>query len=201
MEGGSQPAAFCPPPSALIQGGPVPSGTAARRYAQAVFEMADEQGALDRWERDLRILAEAFKDESVANFLASPQIPNAEKRRTVQSLLGAEGQPLTLNLVGLLIERGRFGQLPQVYRVFHDMLLERRGIAVGDLTTAVPLGPEELALVRTRLHELLGKDVELRTTVDPSIIGGIIVRVGDQLIDGSVTSQLLKLRERLAARR
>lgn len=179
----------------------MPSGTAARRYAQAVFEMADEQGTLDRWERDLRILAGAFNDESVANFLASPQIPNQEKRRTVQSLLGAEGQPLTLNLVGLLIERGRFGQLPQIYRVFHDMLLERRGIAVGDLTTAVPLGPEELALVRTRLFELLGKEVELRTTVDPSIIGGIIVRVGDQLIDGSVTSQLLKLRERLAARR
>ena len=78
-------------------------------------------------------------------------------------------------------------------------MLERQGIAVGEVTTAVPLGPEELAIVRQRLGAVVGKDIEIRASVDPEIIGGIVARVGDQLIDGSVIGQLRKLRERLVS--
>ena len=179
----------------------MPSGTAARRYAQAVFEIADEQGTLDRWERDLSILADAFGDPMVAAFFDNPQVPNARKRDTVAQLLGPEGQQLTRNFAGLMIERGRFGAIRQVYNAYHDQVLARQGIAVGDVTTAVPLNDAELAVVRDRLSTIVGKHVEVRATVDPSIIGGIIARVDDQLIDGSVTNQLRKLRERLVARR
>jgi F-type H+-transporting ATPase subunit delta len=179
----------------------VPSGTAARRYAQAVFEIADEQGTLDRWERDLSVLADAFGDPMVAAFFDNPQVPNARKRDIVAQLLGPEGQQLTRNFAGLLIERGRFGAIRQVYNAYHDQVLARQGIAVGDVTTAVPLNDAELAVVRDRLSTIVGKHVEVRATVDPSIIGGIIARVDDQLIDGSVTNQLRKLRERLVARR
>ena len=176
----------------------MPSGMAARRYAQAVFEMAEQGGALDRWERDLSRLADALGDPTVAAFFDSPQIPTGEKRAAVGRLLGEEGQPLALNLAGLLIDRGRFRMMPGLYHAFHSMLLERRGIAVGELTTAVPLSDEELDFVKRHLRIIVGKEVEVRTIVDPDIIGGIIVRVGDQLIDGSVTSQLRKLRDRLA---
>ncbi|MGN6562873.1 MAG: F0F1 ATP synthase subunit delta [Thermomicrobiales bacterium] len=179
----------------------MPSGTAARRYAQAVFELADEQGTLDRWERDLSILADAFGDPMVAAFFDNPQVPNTQKRETVARLLGPDGQQLTKNFAGLLIERGRFGAMRQIYNAFHDQVLARRGIAVGDVTTAVPLNDAELTFVRDRLSAIVGKDVEVRATVDPGIIGGIIARVDDQLIDGSVTNQLRKLRERLVARR
>lgn len=179
----------------------MPSGTAARRYAQAVFEMADQGGALDRWERDLSQLAGALGDPSAAAYFSSPQVPTTEKRTTVGRILGEEGQPLALNLAGLLIDRGRFGMMPGIYDAFHALLLERRGIAVGELTTAVPLGDEELDFVKRHLRIIVGKEVEVRAIVDPDIIGGIIVRVGDQLIDGSVTSQLRKLRDRLAAPR
>jgi F-type H+-transporting ATPase subunit delta len=177
----------------------VPSGAAVRRYAQAVFEMADEQGTLDRWERDLKALAEAFNDPAVAVYFDSPQVPASQKLETANKLLGAGAQPLARNLVGLLIERGRIRLLPQIYTAFHDRMLERQGIAVGEVTTAVPLGPEELELVRQRLGAVIGKDVEVRAVVDPDIIGGIVARVGDQLIDGSVIGQLRKLRERLVA--
>ena len=179
----------------------MPSGAAIRRYSQAVFEMADQQGTLDAWERDLRSLAEAFENPQVAAFFASPQITASQKRATADQLLGPEAQPLTRNLIGLLIERGRIGALPQLYIAFHDRMLERQGIAVGEVTTAVPLGPDELALVRQRLRAMLGKDIEVRAVVDPEIIGGIVARVGDQLIDGSVIGQLRKLRERLVAQR
>lgn len=177
----------------------MPSGGAVRRYAQAVFEMADEQGTLALWERDLSALAGAFADAQVAAYFESPQVPTAQKVDTANQLMGADAQPLARNLVGLLIERGRIGALPRLYADFHDRMLERQGIAVGEVTTAVPLGPEELALVRQRLAAVVGKDVEIRTVVDPEIIGGIVARVGDQLIDGSVIGQLRKLRERLVA--
>jgi F-type H+-transporting ATPase subunit delta len=179
----------------------VPSGAAIRRYAQAVFEMADGQGELAAWERDLSALARAFENPQIAAIFASPQVATSQKRSLADEILGPTGQPLVRNLVGLLIERGRIGSFPQLYTAFHDRMLERQGIAVGEVTTAVPLGPEEVELVRQRLGTLLGKQIEIRTVVDPNIIGGIIARVGDQLIDGSVIGQLRKLRERLVAQR
>ncbi len=179
----------------------MPSGTAARRYAQAVFEMADQGGTLDAWERDLGRLTEGLNDPGGAGFFENPQVPAAQKRAAVESILGAEGQQLTRNLAGLLIERGRFGLIPQIYASFHERLLERRGIAVGEVTTAVPLDEEELAAVHRQLRVITGKDVEIRQRVDPEIIGGIIVRVGDQLLDGSVINRLRRLREQLVARR
>lgn len=179
----------------------MPSGGAIRRYAQAVFEMADQQGTLDQWERDLRALDEAFGNPQVAAFFASPQITASQKRATADQILGPEAQQLARNLVGLLIERGRIGSLPQLYVGFHERMLERQGIAVGVVTTAVPLGLEEMALVRQRLAMMLGKEIEVRAVVDPNIIGGIVARVGDELIDGSVIGQLRKLRERLVAQR
>ena len=180
----------------------MPSGTAARRYAQAVFDMADEQGTLDAWERDLGRLADALNDPTLATFFDSPQIPAGQKRDTARRLLGDQGQPLTLNLVGLLIERGRFALLPKLYTSFHDLLLARRGIVVGEVTTAVPLTAAEMETVRAHLRTIThGQDVEVRTKVDPSIIGGIVVRIGDQLLDGSVTNKLRRLRDQLASRR
>src|SRR4051812_26645624 len=163
--------------------------------------MADQQGTLDSWERDLQALARAFEDPTVAAFFQSPQVPTEQKRAAAAEVLGLAGQPLARNLAGLLIERGRIGMVPQLYAAFHDRMLERRGIAVGEVTTAVPLGPEELELVRQRLKGVLGKEIEIRAVVDPEIIGGIVARVGDQLIDGSVIGQLRKLRERLVAQR
>lgn len=179
----------------------MPSGGAIRRYAQAVFEMADQQGTLDQWERDLRALDDAFRNPQVAAFFDSPQITASQKRATADQILGPEAQQLTRNLIGLLIERGRIGALPQLYVSFHDRMLERQGIAVGEVTTAVPLGPEEMAVVGQRLKAMLGKEIEIRAVVDPDIIGGIVARVGDELIDGSVIGQLRKLRERLVAQR
>lgn len=177
----------------------MPSGVAARRYAQAVFELGDAAGTLERWERDLSRVVDALDDPAIAAFFASPKSPAARKREIVAQILGPSGEPLVANLVGLLIERGRLAMLPLLYADFHELLLARQGIAVGDITTAIPLGPDELAAVRSRLKALVGKEVELRPHVDPEIIGGIIVRIGDSLIDGSVTSQLRRLRERLVS--
>ena len=161
--------------------------------------MGDEQGTLELWERDLRAFAEAFEDPMVATYFDSPQVAAQQKIEVAAQIVGPEAQPLMRNLVGLLIERRRIRDLPQVYNLFHDRLLERQGIAVGEVTTAVPLSPDETELVRQRLGQVVGKRVEIRTTVDPEIIGGIVARIGDELIDGSVIGQLRKLRARLVS--
>ncbi|MDQ3044353.1 MAG: ATP synthase F1 subunit delta, partial [Chloroflexota bacterium] len=108
-------------------------------------------------------------------------------------------RPETTNLVKLLAQRQRLEMIPDLYRLFQEAVLEERGIAIAEVTTAEPLGLEEQDLVKRQLKQLVGKDIELRMKTDPEIIGGIIARIGDQLIDGSVINQLRQLRARLAS--
>lgn len=170
---------------------------AAKRYAEAAFELAREQGALDQWERDLQRLADVLRDPSVAEFFDSPAIPVDAKQRAIEAILPDPSQQYVRNLAFLLLERGRLSQLPQVVEVFRDLVLQERGIAIAEVTTAVDLTPDEAEQVRERLGQLTGKQIQLKPRVDPSIIGGIVVRIGDDLIDGSVRTQLTQLRQRM----
>ena len=172
---------------------------AAKRYAQAAFDLARERQALDEWERALDQAVGVLRNPEVSEFFESPAIPEEAKQQAITQLLPAEAQRYVRNLLLLLLERRRLSQLPEVAAVFHDLVLEERGIAVANVTTAVPLSSEEADRVRNRLRELVGKTIEMRTNVDPGIIGGLVVRVGDDLIDGSVRTQLNQLRQRLAS--
>lgn len=176
---------------------PVPG--AAKRYAQAAFEIARERGELDQWEQDLRQLAGVLANPSVSDFFESPAVPETAKRQAIEAILPDESQQLVRNLTLLLLERWRLPQLPQVAEVFQQLVMEERGIAVAEVTTAVPLDEDEQAQVRERVAALIGKQVEMRPRVDPDIIGGIVVRVEDNLIDGSVRTQLHQLRQRMVS--
>ncbi|HET7093855.1 MAG TPA: F0F1 ATP synthase subunit delta [Thermomicrobiales bacterium] len=173
------------------------ASTAAKRYAQAVFELAKERGALDAWETDLTRLSELVGNPEARNFFASPSVPSDRKMALLDEALGG-GSDETRNLVKLLVERNRIEDIPQISALYQAAVRAERGIVFADVTTAEPLNEQETALVREQLKNLIGRDVELRPRVDPSIIGGIIAQVGDQLIDGSVVSQLRRLRTRLA---
>lgn len=172
---------------------------AAKRYAQAAFDIARDHGTLDAWEKDLQHLRGVLSDPMVAGFFESPAVSEEAKRKALGSILPDDAQQHVRNLALLLLDRGRIGQLDQVVQVFEELLLEERGIAIADVTTAVELTPEEAAEVRAQLSRIIGKQVEIRPRVDPAIIGGVVVRVGDTLIDGSVQTQLNQLRERLAS--
>jgi len=173
------------------------ASSAAKRYAQAVLGLAKARGTLDAWHADLARLSEVMCDERAIAFFANPGAPTARKEAILERVL-ADAQPEARNLSQMLSERGRLEILPEIFRIFEEGLLAERGIVVADVTTAEALGPEAEEVVRKRLADLLGKEVELRPHVDPEIIGGIVARVGDQLIDGSVISQLRRLRTRLA---
>jgi F-type H+-transporting ATPase subunit delta len=98
----------------------------------------------------------------------------------------------------MMADRHRLDSMPLLYEVYRDLVLEARGIAIADVTTAVEMTPAEEARVREGLREIVGREVELRMSVDPDIIGGMVARVGDRLVDGSVVSQLNRLRMQIA---
>ncbi|MEA2527644.1 MAG: F-type H+-transporting ATPase subunit delta [Thermomicrobiales bacterium] len=171
---------------------------AAKRYAQAVFSLAKERGTLDRWLDDMAALNDLVSDPRAAEILASPAVPEAEKLKLVDRVL-AGAQPEARNLAHILIHRRRVGIVPDLAQLFGAAVLQERGIVIAEVTTAEPLGPSEQEMVRAQLSRIVGKTVQLRLNTDPSIIGGVIARVGDQLIDGSVINQLRRLRARLTA--
>jgi len=173
------------------------ASNAAKRYAQAVFELAKERGTFDAWQADLETLTVVVNDPLAAAFFADPGVTAARKAAVLDKVL-ANGQPEARNLARLLLERGRLADVPRIATLYDEALRAERGIVIAEVTTADPLSPDAEALVRERLQRLTGKQGDLRVGVDPSIIGGIVARVGDLVIDGSVISQLRKLRARLA---
>lgn len=171
---------------------------AARRYVQAIVEIARERQSFDAWERDLARLGQMVADPQVKTFLDNPSAGEAEKKKAADLVL-AEAQPEARNLAHLLIERQRTGLIPDIVDGFQEAARAERGIVVADVTTADPLDDAMQAAVRERLGQVIGKTVELRLHTDPSLIGGLVAQIGDQVIDGSVQTRLRRLRSRLRA--
>lgn len=170
----------------------------ARRYVQAVVELAREMGTFDAWQRDLHTLRAIASDSGVQRFLGNPSVQASDKKKAVDTALG-DAQPEARNLAHMLIDRRRTGILTDLADLFDEAALAEQGIALVDVTTAEPLDDAGQTLIREHLSRLLGKHVELRLHQDPEIIGGFVARSGDQVIDGSVVNQLRRLRARLAA--
>ncbi len=178
----------------------MPAGIAARRYAQAAFDIAQEQNTLAVWDVDLRIVQQTLEgNASLTRVLDSPETSPVEKERLVERLFSASLSPLAYNFIRVLLHHRRLMLAPQIQEAFEELYLEAQGIAYADVTTAIPLTTDEETNVVASLSKLTGKQIKLRTHVDPEIIGGILARVGDQLIDGTVTTQFRQLRNRLAA--
>jgi F-type H+-transporting ATPase subunit delta len=170
---------------------------AAKRYAQAAFDIAREKNDFDRWSADLEAIADLVAQPGVVDILTSSRVPSEAKGSLLQSGLAGIG-PLALNLAHLLVEKGRIALAEDVRAEYQRLLDEHRGMAQATVLTAVPLSEDERQAVVRRLQELTGKEIVLETQVDPEMLGGLVARVGDRLIDGSTRSQLLKLRSRLA---
>ena len=173
--------------------------TAARRYAQAVFAIAKDQNRLDGWDADLATIAEALQQPELRAALESVKAPFAAKQELVRTVFGETIDPLAQNFLLLLVQRGRLHLLDDIIALYRELVDEERGIARARVTTAVPLDDEERDRVAERLAALTGKEIRLETAVDPSILGGLIARIGDKLIDGSARTRLIALRQRLVA--
>ncbi len=172
---------------------------AARRYAEAAFEVALANDTLDVWNEDLAYAASVLGLTDVARIVASPAVPFTDRTALVARLLEGRIQPGALRLVDLLVSRGRAGSLPRVSEEFNRLLNRHRGIVMATVTSAVTLTGDETAAIRARVEAMAGARVELETLVDPALIGGVAVQVGDRLLDASIRGRLERLRHQLHA--
>ena len=171
----------------------------AGRYSQSIFRMALQEKDLNRWQTDLRKVATLLKDNAVASLIANPKISGEEKSKMLSQRLG-DVNPLVVKLALLLAAKGKLAVIDDIAEEYQALVDNYRGIegtAIAEITTAIPLDNDYQLKIAQRITEIVGKPVMLRPKVDPAIIGGIIIRVGDKLIDGSIRSKLAALRKDL----
>lgn len=177
------------------------STSVARRYAQALYQEAAANDQVARTDADVETLAGALAgSRELTAMLESPVVPRARKQAVLDRLFGERLGPLAARFVRLLIEKEREALLPAIVRVYAAQRDAREGIVEAHVRSAVPLGEAEQATLRRTLEAREGKQVRLHVTVEPDLIGGLVVRIGDVVYDRSVRHQLAVLREQFEAR-
>ena len=171
---------------------------AARRYAKAVFELAQQEGRVDEWSNRLAKVRELVGDPQVAAVLSNPTIPTEQR----DELISATPHPLDdegTNLARLLVESGRIDEAGGIEEEFHRLADNAAGRITATVTTAIELDRTEHDRIQRELSKRLNKEVRLNVAVDPRIVGGLRLQYGDRVVDASVASKLQQLRRRLAA--
>src|SRR5687767_5376915 len=173
--------------------------TSATRYAKALFDVALQESDPGRIEADLTTIVNAMKEHrDLARAMLSPSVPNTVRVNVVRALAeNAGAQPPVAKLLMLLAARGRLELLPDLLEVYRERLLAHRNIARAAVTSAVPLSPEKMQALERSLAGLTGKQMQLDVAVDPSLIGGVVAKIGGTVHDGSIRTQLEKIRQQL----
>ena len=167
-----------------------------KRYAQAIFQIAKEDGEFDKWQSDLMKLAELMQDSELVALVESPKLLFEMKAKLVQERLD-KINPLALNLAYLLITKNKFKNAGQIAKEYGHLLDDYHGIKRAEITTAIPLDSSDRNQFGQRLETLIDSKVSIDFIVDPDILGGFIARVNGSLIDGSVRNRLELLKKNL----
>jgi F-type H+-transporting ATPase subunit delta len=167
----------------------------AERYAFALYELADEQKALDEVASDLTALRQLLVDSAdFERLVRSPQLSRADQTKGSTAVLEAFGaHALTVKFAGVLAANRRLFALPQVITAFLKELARRRGEVSAEVTSAVALSDDEVQAVTEALRKVVGQKVTVSMSVDPELIGGLVVRVGSRMIDNSLRTKLHRL--------
>ena len=174
------------------------SDNVARVYAQALFDAAGDAGAVEPVGRDLGdFVAALAASASLRDVLADPQVDTSAKQRILAEIT-REGQPLVANTLQLLLERGRFGLVAELRAAYEALAAIAADLVKVEVTSAVELTAAARQKIAARVAGTAGRRVELAARVDPDIIGGLVLRVGDVIVDGSVQARIRQLRRRLA---
>ena len=167
-------------------------------YANAIFEVAKAEGSLEAVENELFQFGQVFsRSDQLREKLTDQSLPAEKRQAIVEDLLGQKASPLTVNLVSFLVGSGRAGELPEIIDRLVKKAAAERQHEVAEVRSAIPLDGEQRRRLTEALERATGKQVELKVIVDPGVIGGLVARVGDTVIDGTVRKRLDQLKELL----
>ncbi|MCC7477143.1 ATP synthase F1 subunit delta [bacterium] len=173
--------------------------TVAKRYAVALFAAAQEAGRVEKIDAEAKVVARLFDDRQVRDFLTSPQIPVERKKDALRKQFGGRLDPLLVNLLQLLVDKKRIGELPQIMEHFDVLTDQSRGVEEATIVSAVPLSDEQRQAIEQQLKRFSAYgQLRINTVIDPALLGGVLVRLGRNLVlDGTLSSRMTALRSRL----
>jgi len=171
--------------------------TVARPYAEAAFELAREQNALPVWSEMLRFATTIVADERVTAALENPRLSTGDKESLLLSIAGDRITGDGRSFLRVLIEADRIELLPQIRTLFDQLKDNAENVAKATIESALPLSPEQTAELTAALEKRFGKKIEATVSVNPALIGGARITVGDSVIDGSVQAKLEAMRAQL----
>ena len=164
----------------------------AGRYASALFDLARDQQQIDSVSRSLKTVKAALAESPDFRALTtSPLVDRSDAAKAIASVASSLGlDPVTTSFLGVLANNGRLGQLGAVIRTFAKLAADHRGETSAEVTSAHPLGDDQLAALKSSLKARVGRDVAIDAKVDPSLLGGLVVRLGSRMIDASIKTKL-----------
>ena len=171
----------------------------ARRYAEALADVATARNQVEQIDNELRVFTEMLKaSPELHDMFASPIVSQTDKLKVLEALIARTrvGQ-MTANLMRTMLSHYRLQHLAEVYEQFRREINERKGLIAAEVTTAGEVGAAEQARLGRTLEQMTGSQVELKFKTDPSLIGGVVTRIGSVVYDGSVRTQLKEIKERL----
>ncbi len=167
--------------------------TIARPYAEAVFRVAKEGNAFAEWSRTLALCAAVVRDPQMAALIADPNVPRETLARVLMGVCGGDLSEPARNFLQVLIDNDRLAVLPQIAQLFEELRREHENEVEAEIASAFPLSEAQVTELVAGLEKRFGRRVKVSTRVDPSLIGGARITVGDVVIDGSVAGQLQKM--------
>jgi len=172
-------------------------GAIGRRYAGAIFDIALKQNTVERTLDDVQEIARLYTKRTLAYLLKEPKVPAQRKESAIRQALASRVLPTSLNLALLVVQRDLVEAMPNIARELAQLVLDYKNQAVAEVTTAAPMDEQQLNGVKQALERNTGKSILMHTKVQPEILGGVIARVGDQVIDGSIRHRLAVLKQQL----
>lgn len=170
-------------------------------YASAILDLAEAEGQLERVESEFLAIGQAFeKSDELRAALTDPHLPLERKRAVIDDLIGGRASNLTVGLVQLVLGQGRASDLPSIAAAFVEQAVASRSKALAEVRSAIPLDDATVERLATALGKATGRQVEVKVIVDESVLGGIVARVGDVVIDGSLANSLNELRQAVLSR-
>jgi F-type H+-transporting ATPase subunit delta len=172
------------------------TSSVARRYAAGIFQLAQEGDAIDTWRKELAKLDELLQEDVLVAAFRNPAV-GVGRRMELAQLLKPELRPETENLLRLLVEHYRTGEIHRIRQEFERLADEASGIVHASVATAIELEADDRKHFEQLLTKKLGRKVTVEFSTDPGIVGGATIQIGDHLVDGTVRTQLARLRQQL----